>query len=61
MNISRADTSEEGFERLIVAQMGGPRAPRTLAQGADTIVWLATLLDGGPRGGFFRDRRRIAW
>ena len=31
--------------------MGGPSAPRSLAQGADTIVWCATLPDGGPTGG----------
>jgi NAD(P)-dependent dehydrogenase (short-subunit alcohol dehydrogenase family) len=41
--------------------MGGPAAPRTPAEGADTIVWLATLPARGPSGGFFRDRRRIAW
>ena len=41
--------------------MGGPSAPRSVAQGADTIVWLATLPDSGPSGGFFRDRRPIDW
>jgi NAD(P)-dependent dehydrogenase (short-subunit alcohol dehydrogenase family) len=41
--------------------MGGPSAPRSPQQGADTIVWLATLPDGGPTGGFFRDRRTIEW
>ena len=41
--------------------MGGPRAPRSLAQGVDTIVWLATLADDGPSGGFFHDRERIPW
>ena len=41
--------------------MGGPSAPRSVEQGADTIVWLATLGDDGPTGGFFRDRRRIEW
>ena len=41
--------------------MGGPGAPRTVEQGADTAVWLATLPDGGPSGGFFRDRKPIAW
>ncbi len=37
--------------------MGGPAATREVAEGADTVVWLATLPDDGPRGGFFRDRR----
>ncbi|HET9725532.1 MAG TPA: SDR family oxidoreductase [Gemmatimonadales bacterium] len=41
--------------------MGGPSAPRSLAQGADTIVWCATLPERGPTGGFFRDRRPIPW
>jgi NAD(P)-dependent dehydrogenase (short-subunit alcohol dehydrogenase family) len=41
--------------------MGGPGAPRTVEQGADTAVWLATLPDDGPTGGFFRDRKPIAW
>jgi len=41
--------------------MGGSSAPRSVEQGADTIVWLATLPDGGPTGGFFHDRKKIAW
>jgi NAD(P)-dependent dehydrogenase (short-subunit alcohol dehydrogenase family) len=41
--------------------MGGAEAPRTPEQGADTIVWLATLPAGGPTGGFFRDRKPIPW
>ncbi len=41
--------------------MGGERAPRSPEEGADTIVWLATLADDGPSGGFFRDRQRIDW
>jgi hypothetical protein len=36
-------------------------APRSLDQGADTAVWLATLPDDGPSGGFFKDRMPIAW
>ncbi len=41
--------------------IGGPQAPRTPQQAADTAVWLALLPDGGPSGGFFRDRRPIPW
>jgi NAD(P)-dependent dehydrogenase (short-subunit alcohol dehydrogenase family) len=41
--------------------MGGPSAPRSVQEGADTIVWLATLPDGGPSGAFFRDRHVIDW
>ena len=41
--------------------MGGPSAPRSPQEGADTIVWLATLPDDGPSGGYFHDRRAIDW
>jgi len=41
--------------------MGGRGAPRSLAQGVDTTIWLATLPAGGPTGGFFHDRRPVAW
>jgi NAD(P)-dependent dehydrogenase (short-subunit alcohol dehydrogenase family) len=41
--------------------MGGPSAPRSPREGADTIAWLATLPDDGPSGGFFHDRRAIEW
>lgn len=43
------------------SDMGGPSAPRSLAKGAETIVWCATLPKGGPSGRFFHDRREIAW
>jgi NAD(P)-dependent dehydrogenase (short-subunit alcohol dehydrogenase family) len=41
--------------------MGGPAASRSPREGADTPVWLATLPDDGPTGGFFRDRAPAAW
>ena len=41
--------------------MGGRAAPRSVEEGADTIVWLATLPDDGPTGGFFHDRQRMDW
>lgn len=41
--------------------MGGSNASRSVEDGADTPVWAATLQDNGPTGGFFRDRRPIAW
>ena len=40
--------------------MGGPSASRTVAQGADTAVWLAST-GRPPTGGFFRDRKPIPW
>jgi NAD(P)-dependent dehydrogenase (short-subunit alcohol dehydrogenase family) len=42
-------------------EMGGPSATRSVEEGADTAVWLATLPDDGPTGGFFRDRQPIPW
>jgi len=43
------------------SDMGGPSADRSLAEGAEGVVWLATLPDGAPSGGFFRDRQPIPW
>jgi NAD(P)-dependent dehydrogenase (short-subunit alcohol dehydrogenase family) len=45
----------------VQTDMGGSNASRTVEEGADTPVWAATLQDNGPTGGFFRDRRPIAW
>jgi len=42
-------------------EMGGSAAARSVAEGADTAVWLATLPDDGPTGGFFRNREPIPW
>lgn len=41
--------------------MGGAEAERPVEIGAETPVWLATLGDDGPTGGFFRDKRPIPW
>jgi NAD(P)-dependent dehydrogenase (short-subunit alcohol dehydrogenase family) len=41
--------------------MGGPNAARSVEEGADTAIYLATLADGGPSGGFFQDRKPIPW
>lgn len=45
----------------VKTDLGGPSAPRTAAQAAANAVWLATLPEGGPTGGFFRDRKLIPW
>jgi NAD(P)-dependent dehydrogenase (short-subunit alcohol dehydrogenase family) len=45
----------------IKTDMGGPEAPGTVEQGADTAVWLATLPSDGPTGGFFSERQPLAW
>jgi NAD(P)-dependent dehydrogenase (short-subunit alcohol dehydrogenase family) len=41
--------------------MGGSGARLSVEEGADTAVWLATLPDEGPTGGFFRERDQIPW
>jgi NAD(P)-dependent dehydrogenase (short-subunit alcohol dehydrogenase family) len=41
--------------------MGGPTAPRSVEEGADTAVWLATEASQELSGKFFRDRQEIPW
>ena len=41
--------------------MGGPNATRSLEEGADTIVWLATEAPTNLTAKFLRDRKAIAW
>ena len=45
----------------VKTRMGGSSAPRSLEQGASGIVWAATLSQGGPSGGFFRDAKPLDW
>jgi NAD(P)-dependent dehydrogenase (short-subunit alcohol dehydrogenase family) len=41
--------------------MGGPGASRSVEEGADTAVWLATEAPQESSGKFFRDRKEIDW
>jgi NAD(P)-dependent dehydrogenase (short-subunit alcohol dehydrogenase family) len=68
--LTRILAAEEGGAGILVnsmcpgwvrTDMGGESAPRSVEEGADTAVWLATLPDDGPSGGFFRDRKPIPW
>ncbi len=45
----------------VKTDMGGPRASRSVAEGARGIVWAATLGESGPSGGFFRDGKPVPW
>ena len=67
--LTRTLASDEGSGLLVNTMcpgwvrtdMGTDAAPRSVDQGADTAVWLATLPGDGPSGGFFRDREPIPW
>lgn len=45
----------------VQTDMGSEAAPLSVEEGADTPVWLATLPDGGPNGGFFNSRKPVSW
>ena len=34
---------------------------KSVEEGVDTVIFLATLPDGSPTGGFFRDRKPHNW
>jgi len=44
----------------VATDMGGTGG-RPVADGANGILWAATLSDNGPTGGFFRDAKPLAW
>jgi len=47
---------------FVNTDMGGPMgATKSVEDGAAGAVWLATLPDDGPTGGFFRDARPVAF
>jgi NAD(P)-dependent dehydrogenase (short-subunit alcohol dehydrogenase family) len=45
----------------VQTDMGGSGATRSVEEGAEALVWAATLPNSGPTGGFFRDRRPVPW
>ncbi|WP_121612617.1 SDR family NAD(P)-dependent oxidoreductase [Mesobacillus foraminis] len=45
----------------VSSDMGGPSAPRTPRQAAESILWLASVGPEGPNGEFFRDGKQISW
>lgn len=45
----------------VSSDMGGPSAPRTPKQAAESIVSLATIGPEGPNGAFIRDGKLIDW
>jgi NAD(P)-dependent dehydrogenase (short-subunit alcohol dehydrogenase family) len=66
--ILATELKDEGFlinsacPGFVNTDMGGPMgATKTVHDGAAGIVWLATLPDDGPTGGFFRDGKPVAF
>ncbi|HLN07147.1 MAG TPA: hypothetical protein VK217_12765, partial [Acidimicrobiales bacterium] len=66
--ILSAELAGEGFlvnsacPGFVNTDMGGPMgAKKPVEDGAAGIVWLATLGDDGPTGGFFRDGTAVAF
>jgi len=45
----------------VKTDLGGRSAPLSPEEGAETIVWAATLPEVGPTGGFFKKKHQIAW
>ncbi len=45
----------------VKTDMGGEAAPMEASEGAATSVWLATLPDDGPTGGYFHKQDRLPW
>ena len=45
----------------VKTEMGGREAPRSVEEGADSIVWLATAAPQRMTGQFIRDRTPIPW
>ncbi len=41
--------------------MGGSGAPRSVEEGAASVLWAARLGPDGPTGGFFRDGNPVPW
>jgi NAD(P)-dependent dehydrogenase (short-subunit alcohol dehydrogenase family) len=43
------------------SDMGGPNAPRSVAEGAASVLWAVRLGPDGPSGGVFEDGRAAEW
>jgi NAD(P)-dependent dehydrogenase (short-subunit alcohol dehydrogenase family) len=45
----------------VATDMGGPGAPRSLDQGAESVLWAVWIPDDGPTGWFFSDGEPVPW
>ena len=55
---ARVNSVDPGWVRT---DMGGPGAPRSVEQGAASVLWAARLPPDGPTGGWFRDGKALPW
>ena len=44
----------------VATDMGGANAPRSVDEGASSVIWAVTIPDDGPTGGFFRDGKPLS-
>jgi NAD(P)-dependent dehydrogenase (short-subunit alcohol dehydrogenase family) len=55
---ARVNAANPGWVRT---DMGGPGAPRSVEQGAASVLWACRLPPDGPTGGVFRDGLATPW
>ena len=55
---ARVNAVDPGWVRT---DMGGSSAPRSIEQGAASVLWACRIPPDGPTGGLFRDGRPIPW
>jgi NAD(P)-dependent dehydrogenase (short-subunit alcohol dehydrogenase family) len=55
---ARVNSACPGWVRT---DMGGPDAPRSVQEGAASVLWACRLSADGPTGGVFRDGQPIPW
>lgn len=49
------------FPGWLKTDMGTEWAPMEVTEGAETLIWLATLSKDGPNGGFFHKKQPLSW